>query len=108
MIYESKEEQERVESVAKRIRDNTFTAINPASIAKCTLYETDRYKELFYPETNDISLLTVLYLYSQGNGASQYNRFAFEKQNGVIMDFIVIRCKNKAVFCLKDEVDFFE
>ena len=108
MIYESKEEQERVESVEKRIRDNTCIAINPGSIGKCKLFESDMYKKFFYPETSDISLLTLLYLYSQGDDASQYNRFTFQKLNGEIMDYFVVRCKDTAGFCLEDELNYYE
>lgn len=108
MIYESREEQERVESVESRIEDKTMIPINPGSIGKCRLFESELYKERFYPESEDISMLSLLYLYSQGECASQYNRFGFEKLNGETSDYFVIRCGDQAVFCLEEELDYYE
>jgi len=101
MIFESKKEQEKYESVAERVeylggKEET----KRGTYRSCRVEKTNEFLEAIGDEAEDVVIATVLLLYELGSGASDCQLFRFVNTNDVEIVYYVKREKKVATFCL--------
>lgn len=104
MIYESREEQERVESIMSRLEFTEVTEEEEReNYAHCKAAETVGFAKEFGQDAGDIIMLSLLFLYDKGNESPQTAHFRFTKEDGTKIHFIVLNEGKTAVFSLDDQ-----
>ena len=104
MIYESREEQERVENIMSRLEFAEVTEKEEReNYSHCKATETVCFAEEFGQDAGDIIMLSLLFLYDKGNEAPQTAHFRFTKEDGTKVQFIVLNEGKTAVFTLDDQ-----
>lgn len=103
MIYESREEQERVESLMSRLEfAEVMEEEERENYDHCKAAETVGFAEEFGQDAGDIIMLSLLFLYDKGNEAPQTAHFRFTKEDGTKIHFIVLNEGKTAIFSLDD------
>ncbi len=103
MIFDSKEQQKRVEGILDRLEILEVETVERTSYETCKVVKEEELIEALNQDADDVVTLVAMYLYSLRENASCVHMFRYTLENGQKVEFRVSKERASAVFTLFKE-----